>query len=80
MIHKFNDCQALLFCDFRFTFVFLYLFSLLQHFNQLAKDNQLSNDLRLDGGNDDFNIGGVAAATEHMTLGGGEAQTFSFDD
>ncbi|CAH3028209.1 unnamed protein product [Porites evermanni] len=51
-----------------------------QHFNQLAKDNQLSNDLQLDGGNDDLNIGGVAAATEHMTLSGGEAQTMSFDD
>ena len=61
-------------------FFFLYLFSLHQHFNQLAKDNQLSNDLRLDGGNDDLNIGGVAAATEHMTLSGGEAQTMSFDD
>ena len=81
MLRKFNDCQALLFCDFRFTFVFLHLFSLLQHFNQLAKDNQLSNDLRLDGGsNDDLNIGGVAAATEHMTLSGGEPQTLSFDD
>lgn len=59
---------------------FLYLFSLHQHFNQLAKDNQLSNDLQLDGGNDDLNIGGVTAATEHMTLSGGEAQTMSFDD
>ena len=36
--------------------------------------------MQLDGGNDDLNIGGVAAATEHMTLSGGEAQTMSFDD
>ena len=50
-----------------------------QHFHQLAKENQLSNDLRLDGGNDDT-IGGVAAATENMMLTGGETQTLSFDD
>lgn len=50
-----------------------------QHFHQLAKENQLSNDLRLDGGNDDT-IGGVAAATENMTLSGGETRTLSFDD
>jgi len=59
---------------------FLYIFSLRQHFKQLAKDNQLSSDLRLDSGSGTPSTGGVAAATEHMTLSGEEAQTMSFDD
>ena len=59
---------------------FFYLFSLHQHFKQLAKDNQLSNDLRLDSGSGNLYTVGVAAATEHMTLSGEEAQTMSFDD
>ncbi|KAL9963924.1 hypothetical protein ACROYT_G027480 [Oculina patagonica] len=48
-----------------------------QHFHQLAKENQMSNDLKLD--NDDA-VGGVTAAAEHMTLNGGDTQTMSFDD
>ena len=59
---------------------FLYLFSLHQHFKQLAKDNQLSSDLRLDSTSSNSYTGGVAAATEHMTLSGEEAQTMSFND
>ncbi|CAH3180207.1 unnamed protein product [Porites lobata] len=51
-----------------------------QHFKQLAKDNQLSSDLRLDSGSGNPYTGGVAATTEHMTLSGEEAQTMSFDD
>ena len=58
----------------------LHLFSLHQHFKQLTKDNQLSSDLRLDSGSGNPYTGGVAAATEHMTLSGEEAQTMSFDD
>jgi len=53
--------------------------SVQQHFHQLAKENQLSNELRLNGGDED-GVGGVAAAAEHMTLTGGESQTLSFDD
>ena len=53
--------------------------SIQQHFHQLAKENQLSNELRLNGGDED-GVGGVAAAAEHMTLTGGESQTLSFDD
>ncbi|KAJ7392870.1 Intraflagellar transport protein 46 [Desmophyllum pertusum] len=46
-----------------------------QHFHQLAKDNQMSNDLKLDDGDA---IGGVTAAAEHMTLNGGDTQSLSF--
>lgn len=48
-----------------------------QHFHQLAKDNQMSNELKLDNGDA---VGGMTAAAEHMTLNGGDTQTLNFDD
>ncbi|XP_020605357.1 intraflagellar transport protein 46 homolog isoform X2 [Orbicella faveolata] len=47
-----------------------------QHFHQLAKDNQMSNELKLDNGDA---VGGMTAAAEHMTLNGGDTQTLNFD-
>lgn len=48
-----------------------------QHFHQLAKDNQMSNELKLDDGDA---VGGMTAATEHMALNGADSQTLNFDD
>lgn len=49
---------------------------MLQHFHQLAKDNQMSNELKLDNGDA---VGGMMAAAEHMTLNEGDTQTLNFD-
>ncbi|XP_022807618.1 intraflagellar transport protein 46 homolog [Stylophora pistillata] len=48
-----------------------------QHFHQLAKDNQMANEFKVDNGG---GIGGMTAAAEHLTLNGGDTQTLSFDD
>ncbi|XP_066024855.1 intraflagellar transport protein 46 homolog [Pocillopora verrucosa] len=47
-----------------------------QHFHQLAKDNQMANEMKVDNGD---GIGGMTAAAEHLTLEGGDTQTLSFD-
>ena len=42
----------------------------------MAKDNQMANEMKVDNGD---GIGGMTAATEHLTLEGGDTQTLSFD-